>query len=160
MGLLLGATPRATLIRVAALAVLAFVMFRFILLPVRLQGISMLPTYNDGTLNFANRAAYWLGEPARGDVVAIRMSGLSVVYVKRIIGLPGERLEIVMGTVTVDGQPLFEPSVFFYRLPWNLDPFTLGPDQYFVVGDNRSMTIENHDLGRAARDRIVGKLLF
>ena len=135
-------------------------LFRFILLPVRLQGISMLPTYTDGTFNFANRAAYWLGEPARGDVVAIRMAGLSVVYVKRIVGMPGERLEIVKGTVTVDGQPIVEPAVFFYRLPWNLGPFTLGPNQYFVAGDNRSMPIENHDLGRAARDRIVGKLLF
>jgi signal peptidase I len=159
MSLLFGSNPRATLIRATALVALAFILFRFILLPLRLQGISMLPTYEDGAINFANRAAYWLREPIRGDVVAIRMAGPSVMYVKRIVGLPGERLEIVMGTVLVNGQPMVEPTVL-YRIPWNLHAFTLGPDEYFVVGDNRSMKIEQHDLGRAKRERIVGKLLF
>jgi signal peptidase I len=157
--LLFGPNPRVTLARAAAIATLSVVMFRYVLLPVRLQGISMLPTYQDGAMNFANRAAYWFGTPHRGDVVAIRMAGPSVVYVKRVIGLPGETVEIAMGTVTINGSPLVEPSVVD-RLPWNLDAFTLGPDEYFVVGDNRSMRIENHDLGLASRERIVGKLLF
>ena len=159
MRLLFGSNPRAALTRATAFAVLAFVVFRFVLLPVRLQGISMLPTYSEGSFDFANRAAYWLREPGRGDVVAIRMAGPSVFYVKRIVGMPGERLAIVKGMVTVDGQPLAEPTVI-YRTPWNLVPFTLGPNEYFVAGDNRSMMIADHDLGRTTRDRIVGKLLF
>lgn len=159
MRLLFGSNPRATLTRATALAVFAFVVFRFVLLPVRLQGISMLPTYTEGTLDFANRAAYWLREPGRGDVVAIRMAGPSVFYIKRIVGMPGERLAIVQGMVTVDDVPLAEPTVI-YRTPWNLVAFTLGPNEYFVVGDNRSMMIKDHDLGRTTRDRIVGKLLY
>ena len=85
------------------------------------------------------------------------MAGPHVVYVKRIIGLPGERLEIVAGIVVVDGQPLVEPQVV-RRQPWTLAPVTLGPDEYFVVGDNRAMRIENHDLGRVKRARIIGKM--
>lgn len=159
MSVLFGKNPRTTLIRATSLIAIAFVVFRFVLLPVRLQGVSMLPTYSEGAINFANRAAFWFRDPVRGDVVAIRMAGPSVVYIKRIVGLPGERLAIVMGTVMVNDEPLLEPTVL-YRIPWNLDAFTLGPDEYFVVGDNRSMKIEHHDLGRASRDRIVGKLLF
>jgi signal peptidase I len=52
----------------------------------------MLPTYREGTINFANRAAYWLRDPRRGDAVAIRMAGPGVIYVKRIVGLPRERI--------------------------------------------------------------------
>lgn len=156
---MLGRNPRAALIRSAALVGCAVVVFGWMLVPLRLSGISMLPTYTDGAFNFANRAAYWFRQPARGDVVAIRMAGASAVYVKRIVGLPGERIEIVEGTVTVDGQPLVEPTVT-RRASWNLAPVTLGADEFFVAGDNRSMRIEHHDLGRVRRSRIIGTLLF
>ncbi len=82
-----------------------------------------------------------------------------MLYVKRIVGLPGERIEIVMGVVLVNGAPLLEPHVVD-RAPWTTPGVTLGGDEYFVVGDNRAMAIENHDLGRTRRERIVGKLLF
>jgi signal peptidase I len=156
---MIGRNPRATLLRVLAIIGIASVVFGWILVPLRLTGISMLPTYQDGALNFANRAAYWIGEPARGDVVAIRMAGLHAFYVKRIIGMPGERIEIVAGTVTINNEVLIEPTVV-RRASWNLAPVTLAPGEFFVVGDNRSMKIENHDLGRVMRRRIVGKLLF
>jgi signal peptidase I len=157
--ILFGANPRFTAIRAAVLVATSVVVFGFVLLPVRLTGISMEPTYGDGQLNFANRLAFAWREPSRGDVVAIRMAGPSVLYVKRIIGLPGEQVEIEMGVVKIDGVPLLEPTVV-RKAAWNLPPVTLGPDEYFVVGDNRSMSIRNHDLGRATRNRIIGKLLF
>jgi len=154
-----GRNPRATLLRASIMICTAVLVFGWMLVPLRLSGISMLPTYQDGTLNFANRTAYWVGEPARGDVVAIRMAGPHAFYVKRIIGMPGERIEIVAGAVTVNDEVLLEPTVT-RRAPWTLAPVTLAPGEYFVVGDNRSMRIENHDLGRVSRRRIVGKLLF
>ena len=157
--LLFGSNPRHTAIRVAVLVAAAIVVFGVVLLPVRLSGISMEPTYNDGALNFANRLAFAWHQPARGDVVAIRMAGPSLVYVKRIVGLPGERVEITMGTVIIDGDPLLEPTVV-YRAPWNVSTLTLGDDEYFVIGDNRAMTVQNHDFGRTTRERIVGKMLF
>ena len=157
--LLLGSNPRATAIRAAALIVAAIVVFGYMLMPVRLTGISMQPTYNDGGLNFANRLAFLWRQPSRGDIVAIRMAGPSVLYVKRIVGLPGERVEIAMGVVMIDGEPLVEPTVL-YKAPWNLPAVTLGRDEYFVIGDNRAMSMRDHDFGRTTRDRIVGKMLF
>ena len=154
-----GSHPRLTAIRVAALVTAAVIVFGVVLLPVRLSGISMQPTYNDGALNFANRFAFAWRPPARGDVVAIRMAGPHLVYVKRIVGLPGERVEIAMGVVMIDAEPLLEPTVV-YKAPWNLPPVTLGVDEYFVIGDNRAMTMQNHDFGRTTRDRILGKMLF
>jgi signal peptidase I len=156
---ILGRSSRLTLIRASALIVSAIVLFGFVLLPVRLHGISMLPTYNDGGLNFANRAAYWWREPARGDAVAIRMAGEHVVYVKRIVGLPRERIAIIAGVVLVNDEPLVEPTVV-YKAPWDVPVFTLGDGEYFVIGDNRAMAAQNHDFGTTTRARVVGKMLF
>src|SRR6476469_750095 len=107
----LGRNPRLTLLRAGALIVSAIVLFGWVLLPVRLAGISMLPTYQNGALNFANRAAYWGRSPARGDVVAIRMAGNGAFLVKRIVALPGEQIAIEEGTVLIDRRPLEEPNV-------------------------------------------------
>ena len=87
------------------------------------------------------------------------MAGEHVVYVKRIVGLPRERIAIVAGVVLVNDEPLIEPAVV-YKAPWNVPAVTLGDDEYFVIGDNRAMAMQNHDFGRASRDRIVGKMLF
>lgn len=155
-----GPNPRRTAIRAAVLVVVSAVVFGVALLPVRLSGISMEPTYTDGELNFANRLAYaGRRQPSRGDVVAIRMAGMSVLYVKRIVGLPGERVEITMGTVLINGEPLLEPTVV-RKAPWNVPGITLGADEFYVIGDNRAMSARNHDFGRATRDRIIGKMLF
>lgn len=154
----LGANPRAALVRIAILIGAAIVIFGFILLPVRMEGISMLPTYSGG-IDFANRWAYSWHPPERGDVVALRMAGPGVVYVKRIVGLPGERLEIAAGVVLIDGEPLVEPHVA-HKQPWTMPELTLGADEYFVIGDNRGMAMRNHDFGRAPRARIIGRMIF
>jgi len=156
---LIGRRPRRTLLRVVVLVVISFVVFKFILLPIRVTGTSMLPTYRDGAVNFANCLAYLRHEPRRGDVVSIRLAGKHVMFMKRIIGLPGETIAFVHGRVTINGQILAEPYVKF-PCDWQRAPIKLGPDQYFVVGDNRSMPIENHELGEPHRNRIVGKILL
>ena len=154
-----GLHPRRTAVRVLVLAVLAFITFTWVLLPVRGEGISMEPTYKSGTMHLVNRLAYSSGGPSRGDIVAIRMPASRAVYVKRVIGLPGERVEIVKGRVLVNGQPIAEPYVRSQR-PWNLDAVTLGADQFFVIGDNRGMNLEDHSLGPVEASRIVGRVLF
>ena len=80
--------------------------FGWLLTPVRVRGISMEPTYHDSTLNLVNRLVLPGPLPARGDVVAIRLAGPNVLYVKRIIGLPTERVSIVEGIVEINGAPL------------------------------------------------------
>ena len=158
MRILLGANPRATLIRAAVLITAAIVVFGYILLPIRMEGISMLPTYSGG-INFANRYAYRWSPPQRGDAVAVRMAGEGVVFVKRIVGMPGERVGIEVGVVMINGEPLIEPHVL-YKTLWNMPEVTLGSDEYFLIGDNRGMPMKNHDFGKASRDRIIGKMVF
>jgi signal peptidase I len=157
--LIIGRRPKATLIRIAVLAVTCFVTFKFILLPIRVDGISMLPTYHTGQFNCVNRLAYLRHEPQRGDVVSVRLAGTSIMYMKRVIGLPGETVAFHHGRAFINGQPLDEPYV---KLPcnWEMEPVLCGPTQYYVVGDNRSMPFELHIKGRAERDHIVGKVLL
>jgi signal peptidase I len=154
-----GENPRRTTVRILILAAVSVVTFGWILIPVRAEGISMMPTYRDGSLNLVNRLAFVLQQPERGDIVAIALAGPHVVYIKRIIGLPGERLAIADGVVRIDGQPLDEPYVR-NRSAWRMSEVQLGPDEYFLIGDNRGMREEEHDFGRAPRSRIIGKVLF
>lgn len=119
----------------------------------------MLPTYESNSLNLVNRLSYVVGRPARGDVVAIRLAGPSVVLVKRITGLPGERIAIAKGVLHVNGVPLDEPYVRFRR-PWDVQEVTLAPHEYFAMGDNRGMQARSHSFGAVDGARILGKVVF
>jgi signal peptidase I len=154
-----GRNPRRTAVRVLVLASISFVTFRWVLIPMRAEGISMLPTYRSGSLNLVNRLAYLNQKPSRGDIVAIKLAGPHVLYVKRIIALPGERVSLTEGQVYVNGVPLVEPYVR-NRSPWDVPEVTLTPREYFVIGDNRGMRVTDHDFGRVDASRIVGRILF
>ena len=156
---LAGSDPRRTAVRAAVIIGVALITFTFILLPVRGVGISMEPTIEQGDLIFVNLLAYRFRDPRRGDVVAVRIAGRSLVYVKRLIGLPGEEFELREGVLYINGEPIEEPYVI-KRVPWNIGPVMLGPDQYFVVGDNRSMRVDEHEMGIAPRARLIGPKLF
>jgi signal peptidase I len=163
--LAIGRNPKATLIRAAILALVCVVVFNWVILPVRVAGISMTPTYANHSVHFVNRLAYLRRHPMRGDVVGIRLtpphgwSAPHIMYFKRIIGLPGEAISFADGRVLVNGHVLDEPYEKG-KCDWNVDAVTLGADEYFVVGDNRSMPKEDHVFGRAERSRIVGKALL
>jgi signal peptidase I len=157
--LIVGSNPRRTLTRVAVLTAISFITFRWVLIPIRAEGISMLPTYQSGSLNLVNRLAFKFRPPARGDIVAIRLAGPHVVFVKRIIGLPGERLKIVQGQVFINDLPLSEPYVRA-RQPWDVPEVALPPRDYFVIGDNRAMRAADHSFGRADVARIIGRVVF
>jgi len=155
----IGRRPKRTLARIVVLVVTCFVVFKFVLLPIRVDGGSMLPTYKEHGVNFVNRLAYRFHEPRRGDVVAIRLAGPSIMFLKRIVGLPGETVAFHDGRALINGKVLEEPYVKF-ECDWEIEPIVLGPEQYFVVGDNRSMPKEDHEMGEPHRDRIVGKILL
>lgn len=154
-----GSHPRRTTVRVLVLAAISFVTFKWVLLPIRAEGISMQPTYQSGSLKFVNRFAFAYRPPARGDIVAIRLAGPHVVIVKRIIGLPGERVAIVGGQVYVNGAALDEPYVQ-NRSAWDVPEVTLTSQEYFVIGDNRGMRAADHTFGRVDAARILGRILF
>lgn len=156
-----GRSPRRTFLRIACLVGTTFVLFQYVILLRKIESVSMLPTFREGSIHVILRPAYAPGRPPRrGDIVGVRTSGVTVMYVKRIVGLPGETLAIRDGTVLIDGKPLDEPYVRPGRRPWNRAPRTLRPDQYFVIGDNRSMREDQHEFGAIDGARIVGKVIW
>ena len=124
-----GENPRRTVVRVIVLAAISGVTLKWVLIPIRTEGSSMLPTYAPDKLHFVYRLAYGSGRPARGDVVAIQLAGPHVLYIKRIVGLPGERVAVSGGQVQINGAPLPEPYVS-HRRAWDLEEVTLGPREY------------------------------
>jgi signal peptidase I len=146
------------MLRVAALISAAYILFGHTLIPVRGAGPSMQPTLRDGQLVLVNRLAYWRSEPTRGDIVALRLAGPSVLYIKRIVGMPGDRVRIEAGAVIVNNTKLEEPYVR-RRQRWNVPETMLAQDEYLMIGDNRGMPMRQHDFGKARRERIVGQVV-
>lgn len=156
--ILIGRSLGKSLIRGLCLAVLLLAGSRFLLVPVRAHGISMMPAYEEGQIILVNRLAYRFSPLRRGDVVAITLKDGAAVLVKRIIALPGERVRIDDGQVFINGAPLDEPYLR-YVIPWNMEEGAVAADEVFVIGDNRSMKLENHDFGFARQDRILGRAI-
>jgi signal peptidase I len=154
----IGARPRRTLLRAAALIASAYAIFGYALIPVRGEGPSMQPTLRDGQLVLVNRLAYWRSEPTRGDIVALSLAGRRVLYIKRIVGMPGDRVRIAKGTVYVNDVALDEPYVQ-QRRRWEVAEAVLTGDEYLMIGDNRGMPMRQHDFGKARRERIVGQVV-
>ena len=134
-------------------------MFRYLLLPVRVAGTSMEPTYRDRSVNLVNTLRYRFRPPRRGEVAVIAFAGRRVMLLKRIVGLPGELVAFKDGRLFIDGRPVEEPYLV-KPCRWNLAGETVGPDEFFVVGDNRTMPIEEHTHGRVKKSRLVGAPLW
>jgi signal peptidase I len=151
-------TPRF-LIRVCLVAIFASLFFGYVCIPFRIQGISMEPTYRDGRINFCWKLHYLFSKPKRHDVVAVRFAGNRIMLLKRVVALEGEQVEFRDGRLLVDGKELREPYVL-YPCHWNLTPRRVEKDCVYVVGDNRSMPIENHYFGQASVKRVIGGPLW
>jgi len=158
MRVVFGRNPKRTLIRLTCLIVLSIVVFRFVLIPIRVSGLSMLPTYTDGRVSVINHQAYRWKKPKRRDVVAFRLPEEgNVVLLKRIIGLPGERIVLVKGRAYINGQLLDEPYARTGReAPTIPKEIHLASDEYFVIGDNRNISV----IRRIPEHYILGKVLF
>lgn len=157
--LLIGRNPARTAIRLLVTVALVLGLYQVSVRRIVVQRVSMEPTYKEGQKLWVNRLAYRFGEPLRGDVVAVKTTGESVLLLKRVIGLPGERFNIIGGHVFIDGEELAEPYVQRPKAPWIYPEVTLGPDEYMVIGDNREMPMKDHEFGRTKRDRILGRIV-
>lgn len=153
--ILIGRRPRTTFIRLVLLVVATLVLFGLVYIPVRVSGNSMAPTFQTGRPNLVNRLSYRWREPRRADVVGIRLAGLKVLLLKRIVGLPGEEVVVRRGTVYIDGKPLDEPYLPA-KVPWAEGRHRLKDNEYFVVGDNRAIS----EYYIIAKSQIVGKIVF
>ncbi len=153
--LLIGRRPLLTLLRIIFLGAACWVVFQRVLVPIRVTGDSMHPTYRNGRINFVNVLSYRRKEPARGDIVAVKILPGNLIILKRIVGMPGETVRIREGQIYINDQLLAEPYIH-NTIPWKRPAFNLGEDQYFVIGDNREIS----DFKVANRPEILGKLLY
>ena len=157
-GFFLPRLNRFFLVRVLALIVASMLLFTQVLIPLRIEGQSMEPTYTN-SFNLCWRGRYLFSSPRRGDVVVVRFAGKRVLLLKRIVALAGDMVAFENGNLLVNGQPVNEPYVR-YRSHWNLDPRLVELGKVYVVGDNRGVPMARHHFGQVDRQRIVGGLLW
>lgn len=150
---------RRYLLRLVILVCFCYLIFGYILIPLRIQGQSMEPTYRDGSFAFCWRPQYLFAPVQRFDVVTVRFTGRSVMLLKRIVGLPGETVEFRQGTLYVDGHEIEEPYVH-HQSNWNLPPRMIAPEHVYVVGDNRGTAMSRHRFGQVKKERIVGGVIL
>jgi len=144
--------------------VIAVIVILFIYQPVKVEGTSMMPALVDQERIFINKFVYKLGNSSidRGDMVVFWFPGdLSKSYIKRVIGTPGDIVEVDNGTVIVNGQRLAENYVpEEYRDRISYAPTKIADDQYFVLGDHRSSSNDSRTWGMVPRRYIYGKAVF
>ncbi len=144
--------------------VLAVVVILFIYQPVKVEGTSMMPTLDDQERIFINKFVYrfHFDNVERGDTVVFWFPGdPTKSYIKRVIGMPGDRVEVVDGKVIVNGRALVENYVPpEYRDQSTMSERVVPPSQYFVLGDHRSSSNDSPAWGMVPRRYIYGKAVF
>ncbi len=140
------------------LTALMFVGIRLVVQNFRIEGRSMEPTLETDQYLLVNKLSYRLfGEPQRGDIVVFEAWGQDKDFIKRIIGRPGDDLEIRDSAVYVNGVALDEPYTKDGVTRDTLGPITLGTNEYYVLGDNRGNSSDSRTFGPLPADKIVGK---
>lgn len=154
---------------VVVAAAIFVVVYLFLLQPHQVQGASMKPNFSSKEYILTDKISYRFGEPKRGDVIIFTSPGdPDVDFIKRIIGLPGEKVRISDGKVTVinnqnkNGFVLQEPYETLgptsggKEAPQNKE-VTIGTDEYFVLGDNRLESFDSRSWGKLPKKNIIGK---
>lgn len=145
--------------RIILVAAGSFLFFSYVLIPLRIQGHSMEPTYLDGSHAFCLRPWYLFTDMKRTDIVTVRFTGKSIMLLKRVLALPGDTLEFREGMLFVNNKKIEEPYVS-YHSSWNLPVRKIKPGFVYVAGDNRSTPMSQHHFGQVRVSRIIGAVLF
>jgi signal peptidase I len=143
-------------------AAASLLIITFLYQPVRVEGNSMLPRLEDQDRLFINKFVYHFSAIERGDVVVFHYPrNPQVSYIKRIVALPGDSFRIDHGQVFVNNQPISEPWVpEQYRDTRSYETMVVPQNQYFVLGDHRSIASDSRDFGPVKSDLIYGKATF
>ncbi len=126
----------------------------FIITPVKVNGTSMYPTLEGDEIMLLNK----LGAIDRFDIVVLKLDGEQNNLIKRIIGLPGETVEIKNNEIYINDELLDDP--YGTGITYNIDPVTLGEDEYFILGDNRIVSLDSRVFGKIHRSEIKGTTNF
>ncbi len=156
----------AWIFKIAVVCLLAFVIVLYFGQRVSMVGDSMKPILRNGDVVLVNRIIYNATPPKRGDIVAFKPKGNenSHYYIKRIVGLPGETVEILENDIYIDGEKLEEDyeTTNIDNVGIVSEKIQLGSDEFFVLGDDRenSEDSRNADIGNVKRSYIYGKAWF
>ena len=150
-------------LKIAAAVLIAFLIVRFVCFSYTIQGDSMMPTIENGGKHLVNRLIYHIKGPSRYDVIVFKLDddASSSYYVKRVIGLPGETVQIKDGKIYVDGKAAKNYSDESISSPGVAsEEITLGSNEYFVLGDNYSNSEDSRSagIGNIKRSNIIGKV--
>jgi signal peptidase I len=141
------------------LAVILFVGINVVSTRIRVDGSSMEPTLHGGEYVLVNKLSYRLGRPDYGDVIVFYYPrDPEQEYIKRVIGLPGDQIEITDGKVFVNGRLLDEP--YIAAAPVYPGSWLVPNDSLFVLGDNRNNSSDSHSWGSVPVSYVVGKAFF
>lgn len=124
----------------------------FVVSPIRVNGASMNPTLNDKDIMLLDEISYRFSDIERFDIVVVK--GEDEYLIKRVIGLPGETVEYKNDKLYIDGKYVKED--FKHKETFDFST-TLGKDEYFIMGDNRTNSTDSRVLGPISRDKIMGK---
>ena len=140
-------------------ALLFFAVFFLLFEPARVDGRSMAETLDHNELLIVSRVDYLLNEPERFDVVICRYPDRgNEQFVKRLVGLPGDTIEIRNASLYINGSAACESHIS-YPANYYYAPCTLRENEYFVLGDNRSNSNDSHLIGPLSRSRIIGRVI-
>jgi signal peptidase I len=146
---------------IISLAISCFIII-FLYQPVKVEGTSMMPSLEDQERIFVNKFVYRLEPIQRGDIIVFRYPrDSSKSFVKRVIGLAGDHIQIEAGRVFVNGKPIDEEYVpRAYGDERSCSEVIVPPDSYFVLGDHRSLSNDSRDFGPVGQNYIYGKAVF
>jgi signal peptidase I len=141
------------------LAVLALLIAAFFIRLPQVSGLSMEPHIRSGEYVLINTFAYRLGHPRRGEIVAFRHEGdARAVFIKRVIGLPGDSIQIIHGQVYLNSAKLDEPYVQ-HADDRSFGKTTVPPESVYVLGDNRAESEDSRFFGSVGDNRLIGRAL-
>ncbi len=147
------------LIETLLLAVVLYLGINAISARVRVDGFSMNPTLQDGEYVLVSKLAYHIGAPQRGDIIVFKFPGQPTQdLIKRIIGLPGDVIEIRDRHVYVNGQALTEP--YIAAEPLYMGTWQVPAGNLFVLGDNRNDSSDSHSWGMLPEENVIGKSIL
>jgi signal peptidase I len=147
------------LIETIAFTLLVFLLIRFAAQSFRVDGESMEPGLHTDEFVMVDKVTYLFHAPERGDIIVFHYPlDTSRDFIKRVIGVPGDVVSTTSTNIIVDGQTLHEPYI---RVAFNFESNTwkLGPNQFFVMGDNRDNSLDSRSWGLLAKSYIVGKVV-
>jgi signal peptidase I len=164
-------SPSSLLLWIIGIIIVVKLIQGFLIQPFIVDGGSMLPTYNNGEFLLVDKLSYLIHSPRRGDVMIFKLyENTNNPYegkhlIKRVIGLPGDRVKVENGVTTIyneanpKGFVIEEPFVKYKDVHKNVD-ITLDDNQYFMMGDNRTQSYDSRDWGPLDGSNVRGQVLF